>query len=342
METRNPATVPGRTSAHAQTTTGVGNQAISGTGAQTPMGGRTDVQNPGDTGRRIDPRADSGTREAAATHGDGPGTTRATGPTGSEQGRTSTNHDEDVHAAAELARNGQGDDPAEALRAEIEQTRAEMGETAAALVAKLDVPSRMKEAAAEKKTQFTEAVAEKKAQLTEAAAETKDKVMEVAAEKKNQLTGTATDAEPGRIRQAAAGAAGSIAAKAEAVTEAIHGKRTSDNETVTAGDKARAGSPSTGSRRVVTSSESSQARQESAETRTHLAEAAAEAAERATTAIGTLPARASEAIGTLRGRTDPSSGPVSDQMPDRRKRYALIGAALAMAAGVTVLIRRLR
>jgi hypothetical protein len=317
------------------------------------------VQKPTDTGSRTDLRTDS--REPSAT--------QTTGPTGSGQARTPTTGD-----AAEQARTSQ-DDNAEALRKEIEQTRAEMGETTAELAARMDVPHRVKEAAMEKKAQLTEAVAEKKAQLTEAAAgkrnqlaeaaagkrnqlaeaaagkrnhlaeaaaETRDRVMGAATEKKNHLAGTATGSEPSRSRQAATEAAGSIAAKAEAVTEAIHGRRTQGSETVQAGDTAHAGSASSSPRSVTPGDSPAQSRQESAETRIHLAEAAAEAAERATTAISTLPGRASEAIGTLRGRTNSAINTLPDRMPDRRQRYALIGAALAMTAVVTFLIRRLR
>ncbi|BEL07666.1 hypothetical protein Q0Z83_058570 [Actinoplanes sichuanensis] len=311
----------------------------------------------------------------------------------SNEPKATTARPDDVHAAAEKARNGKGDaaDQAEALRAEIEQTRAEMGDTAAALIEKMDVPSRVKSAAAEKKAQLTEAamdkknqltevaaekknqltdaVAEKKAQLAKAATEKKAQLTDAATEKKAQFTDTATDgkdrlaqaaaekaghlaetakakligtpndptadSEPNRLKQMAADAAGSIAAKAEAVTDSIRESRSQTDDTGTT----HAGSASVTAKPGTPADPRAQARQESAETRTHLAETAAEAAERATTAIGTLPSRASEAIGALRDRalsTDP------DHPTRRRQQYALIGAALAVAAVAAVLIRRLR
>ncbi|MFC7533746.1 DUF3618 domain-containing protein [Actinoplanes sp. GCM10030250] len=55
------------------------------------------------------------------------------------------------------------------LKAEIEQTRAEMGETAAALVAKVDVPGRIKQSAAETGTQIAESAADTAQRATTAA-----------------------------------------------------------------------------------------------------------------------------------------------------------------------------
>jgi uncharacterized protein DUF3618 len=83
---------------------------------------------------------------------------------------------------------------ADEVRAEIAQTRGELGETAAALAAKTDVKARVtkaaaaktaevKQAAAEKTAEVKHAVAEKTAQVKQAAAETTAHVAQAAAEK---------------------------------------------------------------------------------------------------------------------------------------------------------------
>ncbi|MEU4428686.1 DUF3618 domain-containing protein [Actinoplanes sp. NPDC024001] len=57
-------------------------------------------------------------------------------------------------------KNGGGPKTADELKAEIERTRAEMGETAAALVAKVDVPGRVKQSAAETSTRLVASAAD--------------------------------------------------------------------------------------------------------------------------------------------------------------------------------------
>jgi len=68
------------------------------------------------------------------------------------------------------------------LRDEIEQTRAELGETVEALAAKADVKARLKETAEEKKEQ-----------LRDGAAETAAKIQQGAAEAKTRLRGKASE-----------------------------------------------------------------------------------------------------------------------------------------------------
>jgi ElaB/YqjD/DUF883 family membrane-anchored ribosome-binding protein len=61
------------------------------------------------------------------------------------------------------AENGRGD--TEALRAEIAQTRAALGDTVQALAAKADVKARMRESAAQTTARFRQRAAETTAQL---------------------------------------------------------------------------------------------------------------------------------------------------------------------------------
>jgi alanyl-tRNA synthetase len=82
----------------------------------------------------------------------------------------------------------------EAVEERIEQTRAELGETAAALAAKADVKARVKDSAAEKKEQVKERAAETTAQVKERAAETTAQVKERAAETTALLKERAADA----------------------------------------------------------------------------------------------------------------------------------------------------
>lgn len=63
--------------------------------------------------------------------------------------------------------NGRGD--AEALRAEIAQTREELGDTVQALAAKADVKARVRESAAQTKARVRQRAAETTAQLREQA-----------------------------------------------------------------------------------------------------------------------------------------------------------------------------
>jgi hypothetical protein len=72
---------------------------------------------------------------------------------------------------------------AEALRAEIEVTREELGETTEALIAKADVKGRAKEAVADAKHRATEAVADVKDRAAEAATIAKDRAAEVVRER---------------------------------------------------------------------------------------------------------------------------------------------------------------
>jgi hypothetical protein len=230
-----------------------------------------------------------------------------------------------THVAAERARDGQPGDASEkteALRAEIEQTRAEMGETAAALVTKLDVPARVKEAATEKTQHVKQAVAEKTQHLKDATAEKSQQVKETATEKAQQLK----DATAEKSQQVKETATEKVQQLRDATDNGPQGREAA---TGTRPDDSHAGG-----------TEHSR-RQSTAETRAHIAESAAEAAERATTAIGTLPGRATEAIGTLRDRAAETINAFPDRV-DQRQRYGLIGAAAVVAAVAVILIRRLR
>lgn len=254
-----------------------------------------------------------------------------------------THHGDSTAAtAAEQTRGGRKEEPmdeAAALRAEIEQTRTEMGETAAALVAKLDVPSRVKNAAADKKDQLTEAAADKKQHLTEVAAEKKTQLTEAAAEKTSHMTEAA-----GAIAAKAGEAVSSLTAK---VKPAHHDETAAPAEIAAPTATGATGrdnltAATAGPRTAPAGRHDTEQKQATAETRAHFAEAAAEAAERASTALGTLPSRASEAIGTIRDRASTTAGALPDRVSDQRQRYALIGAALAAAAAAAVLIRRRR
>ena len=69
------------------------------------------------------------------------------------------------------------------VKKEIAHTRAELGETAAALAAKTDVKARVSKAAAVKTAQVKQAVTEKAADVRQAATEKAAEVKQVAAEK---------------------------------------------------------------------------------------------------------------------------------------------------------------
>jgi hypothetical protein len=84
----------------------------------------------------------------------------------------------------------------EELRAEIAQTRTELGETAAALAAKADVPARVKQSAADKGHQ----VAAKASVLREQVAAKAGELGDQAAEKAGALSGQAA-VKAGELRE---------------------------------------------------------------------------------------------------------------------------------------------
>jgi hypothetical protein len=88
----------------------------------------------------------------------------------------------------------------EELRAEIAQTRNDLGETAAALAAKADVPARVKQSAADKghqvaakATAIREQATTKAAELSGGAAVKAGEIREQAAVKAGELKGKVTD-----------------------------------------------------------------------------------------------------------------------------------------------------
>jgi hypothetical protein len=85
------------------------------------------------------------------------------------------------------------------LRAEIAQTRTDLGETAAALAAKADVPARVKQSAADKGHQVAAKATEIRDQATAKAGE----IGGQAAEKAGELSGQAA-VKAGEIREQAA------------------------------------------------------------------------------------------------------------------------------------------
>lgn len=75
----------------------------------------------------------------------------------------------------------------EQLREEIAQTRAELGETAAALAAKADVKARTKDAAADARARAAQAATDARARAAQAAAEAKDRAAQELALTQQQL-----------------------------------------------------------------------------------------------------------------------------------------------------------
>ncbi|WP_328469657.1 DUF3618 domain-containing protein [Actinoplanes sp. NBC_00393] len=84
-------------------------------------------------------------------------------------------------------------DRAEELKAEIERTRAEMGETAAALAAKLDVPGRVKQSAAETGAHLAKSAADTGTHLAKSAADTGTHLAKSAADTGTHLAKSAAD-----------------------------------------------------------------------------------------------------------------------------------------------------
>ena len=76
---------------------------------------------------------------------------------------------------------------ADEVRAEIAQTRGELGETAAALAAKTDVKARVTKAAAEKTAEVKQAAAHKTAEVKHVVADKTAEVKHVVAEKTAQM-----------------------------------------------------------------------------------------------------------------------------------------------------------
>ncbi|HEX5595999.1 MAG TPA: DUF3618 domain-containing protein [Micromonosporaceae bacterium] len=87
--------------------------------------------------------------------------------------------------------SGNGMRDPDALREEIRQTRAELGQTVQALAAKADVKARLKGATAQKKEQLRDQAMQKKEQLRGQAMQKKGQLRGQAMQKKEQLRGQA-------------------------------------------------------------------------------------------------------------------------------------------------------
>jgi hypothetical protein len=82
----------------------------------------------------------------------------------------------------------------EALREEIRQTRADLGETVQALAAKADVKSRLKESAAQTSDRFKESAAQTSDRFKESAAQTSQRLKESASQRAEKLKESAAHA----------------------------------------------------------------------------------------------------------------------------------------------------
>ncbi|GAA4605369.1 dsDNA-specific endonuclease/ATPase MutS2 [Actinoplanes octamycinicus] len=114
------------------------------------------------------------------------------------------------------------------LRAEIEQTRADLGETVEALAAKTDVKGRAQrriradvEAAKERVVQATSAATDKVAQATSAASDKVTQATSAASDKVAQATSTATD----KVTQATSTASDKVAGAKQQLAEASNHPR---------------------------------------------------------------------------------------------------------------------
>ncbi|MFI1995678.1 DUF3618 domain-containing protein [Actinoplanes sp. NPDC020271] len=218
----------------------------------------------------------------------------------------------------------------EQLRAEIEQTRAEMGETVEALVAKVDIPSRVKQSAADKTAQLKESAADLKDTAAEKAASLKDAATGKAADLKDAATGKAADlkdAATGKaadLKDAASGKVAEIKDKAADLKgsgqEPGDGPGLKDTATAKATEiKEAAVARGVRARETMTHSPGHIA-ESTAQAGTRMAGQAADAADRATAVLGSARRRV-------------AANP---------KQYAMLGAALATAAAGVALIRRSR
>ncbi|GIF14764.1 uncharacterized protein DUF3618 [Actinoplanes teichomyceticus] len=237
------------------------------------------------------------------------------------------------HGAGESTHEDKHTQPrsTEELRAEIEQTRAEMGETVEALVAKADIPARVKHSAADKA-----------AHLKETAADLKDATVHKAADLKSAVTGKAAD-----LKETAAGKAAEL--KETAADKVAQVKGGSDADREAPGDAAGPGGPEAGigeraaqieeaavtmgsqAQQVMTQTGSATAAGDQSSGPGHIAEATAQAGTRMASSAADAAERATSALDSARRRV--ASHP---------KEYALLGAALAAAAAGVALIRRSR
>jgi hypothetical protein len=83
------------------------------------------------------------------------------------------------------------------VQAEIEQTRAELGETVEALVAKTDVKGQAKQAVTDAKATVAEKAADAKATVTDKAAD----VRQTVADKKDEATAMAQETTPDSVAE---------------------------------------------------------------------------------------------------------------------------------------------
>ena len=119
------------------------------------------------------------------------------------------------------------------LRAEIAQTRADLGETAAALAAKADVKQRVKDSAAETKQKAAAKVDETKQKAAAKVDETKQK----AAAKVDEVTHKAA-AKVDEVSQTVAAKAGSAAVKAGELRERVADEAVATRRDLQQGDVA--------------------------------------------------------------------------------------------------------
>ncbi|AEV83352.1 laminin subunit alpha-2 [Actinoplanes sp. SE50] len=257
---------------------------------------------------------------------------------------------------------------ADELRNEIEQTRAEMGETVEALVAKVDVPGRVKSAAADKVAHVKESAAELKDSAAEKAAHVKDAAIGAAGQIKDKAAkvggaaeakpgGGAAEAKPGGGAAEAkpgggiaegnlSGGGGAVAGgglsavkdevrekaaqiKESAVERGSHAKEAMTQAAGELRESAASGAES------VRAAAMAKLREPGAGEKTHGAGRIAEATAQTSARMGCQAAdaaeRASAAIGSARRR-----------VVARPREFALLGAVLAAAAAGVALIRRSR
>jgi hypothetical protein len=100
-------------------------------------------------------------------------------------------------------------DDVEALTAEIERTREELGETVEALAAKADVKARAKDAADQARKSVASTAGQVKAKVTGQAGELRSKVAGQGGKLASQAGGAVSQATPSQVREAAGRVPGS-------------------------------------------------------------------------------------------------------------------------------------
>ncbi|WP_203827880.1 DUF3618 domain-containing protein [Actinoplanes palleronii] len=228
------------------------------------------------------------------------------------------------HGAGDGAREESAAAPRDAgeLRAEIEQTRAELGETVEALVAKVDVPSRVKHSAADKTAQLKASAMDLKDAATTKAADLGEAVSARTADLKEAAVdlGGAVSARAAELKGVVADTAGKVSDRAAGLREAAASK---------AGQPQGAAAPS-GARRNETAGLAAGGPWGVHETG-HIAEATAQTSARMCASAADAAGRATAVIGSARRRIVANPG-----------RYAILGAAVGTVAAGVAFIRRSR